>query len=168
MNVERAMWSEMTPWGELCVWAESGRLVAIDRSPYFLPAVSTPDEWDWSRDLQNQLSQELTQYASGQPVHFRTPLHLAGTDWQLRVWRSLQDLVWGETTSYGDLARALGQPSASRAVGKAIGENPLLILVPCHRVLGAAGEVTGYRGGLAMKRALLELESAQLALGLDD
>ncbi|HRJ27255.1 MAG TPA: methylated-DNA--[protein]-cysteine S-methyltransferase [Fimbriimonadaceae bacterium] len=168
MNVERAMWREMSPWGELGVWAESGRLVAIDRSPDFRPAASTPDEWNWSRDLQNQLSQELAQYAAGQPFHFRTPIYLAGTDWQLRVWRSLQDLVWGETTSYGDLARALGQPSASRAVGKAVGENPLLILVPCHRVLGAAGEVTGYRGGLTMKRALLELESAQLALGLAD
>ena len=81
-----------------------------------------------------------------------------------RVWRALQDIPYGETASYGAMARRLGVPSAARAVGVANGQNPMCVIVPCHRVIGADGSLTGYGGGLARKRLLLELESGVLAI----
>lgn len=103
----------------------------------------------------------LDQYFSGQIPDFTPPLHLMGTDFQKQVWRELLSIPYGQTITYGDLANALGKPRAFQAVGNAIGHNPLSIMIPCHRVLGKNGALTGYAGGLERKKALLELEGIQ-------
>ncbi len=101
----------------------------------------------------------LGEYFKGQAPHLPA-LDLRGTDFQKRVWRALLEIPWGETRTYGDLAEALGKPGASRAVGAANGQNPVAILVPCHRVVAAGGRLGGYSGGLDVKRQLLAHEAA--------
>ena len=107
--------------------------------------------------LQSAVSQ-LRAYFAGDLRAFDLPLKLAGTPFQLSVWRALQDIPYGETTSYGELARRVGTPKGSRAVGLANGANPIAIVVPCHRVIGSNGKLTGYGGGLDNKQTLLALE----------
>jgi methylated-DNA-[protein]-cysteine S-methyltransferase len=102
---------------------------------------------------------QLREYFAGDRRTFDLPLAAEGTEFQRRVWQALMTLAFGQTCSYGELARAIGQPSASRAVGAANGRNPLSIVVPCHRVIGADGSLTGYGGGEANKRWLLEHEA---------
>ena len=102
---------------------------------------------------------QLQAYFAGELREFDLPLAAAGTAFQQRVWRALCDIPYGETISYGELARRIGQPTASRAVGLANGQNPISIVVPCHRVIGADGTLTGYGGGLPRKRWLLAHES---------
>jgi methylated-DNA-[protein]-cysteine S-methyltransferase len=101
---------------------------------------------------------QLGAYFAGDLKSFDLPLSMAGTGFQRTVWAALCDIPYGETISYGELARRIGQPSASRAVGLANGRNPVSIVVPCHRVVGANGSLTGYGGGLDRKRYLLGLE----------
>jgi methylated-DNA-[protein]-cysteine S-methyltransferase len=103
---------------------------------------------------------QLAEYFAGERREFELPLRPAGTEFQRSVWAALREIPYGETAGYGELARRLGRPSAARAVGLANGRNPLAIVVPCHRVIGAAGALTGYGGGLERKRYLLELERA--------
>jgi methylated-DNA-[protein]-cysteine S-methyltransferase len=102
---------------------------------------------------------QLKAYFDGQLTEFNVPLVMPGTDFQKRVWNELQQIPYGKTLSYGELANRIGQPQASRAVGLANGRNPISILVPCHRVIGANGKLTGYGGGLERKQWLLEHES---------
>lgn len=102
---------------------------------------------------------QLDAYFAGELTEFDLPLHLVGTPFQLRVWEQLRLIPYGETRTYGELAEALGSPGASRAVGLANGKNPVSIVVPCHRVVGAGGSLTGYGGGLARKKRLLAFES---------
>ncbi|MFF8837074.1 methylated-DNA--[protein]-cysteine S-methyltransferase [Streptomyces sp. NPDC015130] len=102
---------------------------------------------------------QLDAYFAGRLTEFDLPLHLVGTPFQLRVWEELCRIPYGETRTYGELAEALGNPTASRAVGLANGKNPVSIVVPCHRVIGAGGSLTGYGGGLDRKQRLLALES---------
>jgi len=109
------------------------------------------------------LARELDAYFAGKLRQFTVPLDLRGTAFQLRVWEVLCDIPYGKTRSYGEIAQALGKPKATRAVGQANGRNPISIIVPCHRVIGSDGGLTGYGGGLQRKKALLELESAALA-----
>jgi O-6-methylguanine DNA methyltransferase len=106
------------------------------------------------------LTRELDAYFSGKLRRFTVPLDLRGTAFQLRVWKVLCSIPYGVTRSYREVAQALGNPRATRAVGQAIGRNPVSIVVPCHRVVGSDGRLTGYGGGLPRKRALLDLESA--------
>jgi len=108
---------------------------------------------------------QLHEYFDGQRVAFDVPLVMDGSTFERRVWRALRDIPYGETVSYGELARRIGQPTAARAVGLANGRNPISVIVPCHRVIGANGTLTGYGGGLERKRMLLELESGQTCLG---
>jgi len=103
---------------------------------------------------------QLDEYFSGSRRDFDLPLMLKGTGFQMEVWRLLMDIPYGATISYGELARRLGNPGAVRAVGLANNRNPLPIVVPCHRVIGADGSLTGYGGGLAIKEALLALEGS--------
>lgn len=103
---------------------------------------------------------QLQEYFAGERRRFDLPLAPRGTDFQRRVWRALTDIPYGKTISYGELARRIGNPSASRAVGLANGANPLPIVVPCHRVIGADGSLTGFGGGLPTKRRLLALEGS--------
>jgi methylated-DNA-[protein]-cysteine S-methyltransferase len=101
---------------------------------------------------------QLADYFAGRRTGFDLPLALAGTAFQRKVWRGLLAIPYGQTVSYGELARRIGSPAASRAVGLANGKNPVAIVVPCHRVIGADGSMTGYGGGLNRKRFLLALE----------
>jgi methylated-DNA-[protein]-cysteine S-methyltransferase len=103
---------------------------------------------------------ELEEYFAGERRRFSVPLAPHGTPFQLSVWQALSAIPYGETLSYGELARRLGHPARARAVGLANGANPLPIIVPCHRVIGADGSLTGFGGGLPVKRALLALEGA--------
>jgi O-6-methylguanine DNA methyltransferase len=104
---------------------------------------------------------QLNEYFAGRRRRFDLPLDLRGTDFQKRCWRELLKIPYGETRSYADIARAIGNPAAVRAVGLANGQNPVAIVVPCHRVIGSDGSLTGYGGGLEIKRKLLELEGAR-------
>ncbi|MBT2383429.1 methylated-DNA--[protein]-cysteine S-methyltransferase [Streptomyces sp. ISL-11] len=106
---------------------------------------------------------QLTAYFTGESARFDLPLHLAGTPFQRRVWAGLQEIPYGRTLSYGELAERLGAPNASRAVGLANGRNPIGIIVPCHRVIGSTGGLTGYGGGLDRKRRLLAFERGEAA-----
>ena len=107
---------------------------------------------------------QLGQYFDGRRRSFTLPLDMAGTEFQQAVWAALRTIPFGETRSYAAIARQIGRPSASRAVGAAIGRNPVSIVVACHRVIGAGGSLTGFAGGLAIKRHLLALEGAQSLL----
>ena len=105
-----------------------------------------------------EVRRQLQQYFRGEREQFDLPLAASGTDFQRRVWQSLCAIPFGKTATYGELATTLGNPKASRAVGLANGKNPIAIVVPCHRVIGANGTLTGYAGGLDNKRMLLALE----------
>jgi O-6-methylguanine DNA methyltransferase len=116
--------------------------------------------WHPDRDAMAHLREQLEAYAAGRRKAFEVPFRLHGSPFEQRVWAALQRIPFGETRSYGQLASALGDPKLSRAVGRANGANPVSILVPCHRVIGADGSLTGYAGGLPMKERLLRLEGA--------
>ncbi len=108
---------------------------------------------------------QLAAYFEGTLTEFSLPLAMRGTPFQQRVWKELQAIPYGTTISYGELARRIGNPNASRAVGLANGHNPISLIVPCHRVIGANGKLTGYGGGLPRKAALLAFESSVLVNG---
>ncbi len=101
---------------------------------------------------------QLEQYFAGRRTDFDLDLDLAGTPFERRVWDAVRAIPYGETATYAEIAGRLGSPSACRAVGRANGRNPIAVIVPCHRVVGSDGSLTGYAGGLEMKRALLDLE----------
>lgn len=109
--------------------------------------------------LLEEAARQLEEYFAGQRKEFSLPLAPKGTEFQLRVWQALLQIPYGETRSYGELAAMVGNPKACRAVGGANHRNPLSILIPCHRVVGTKGSLTGYAGGLAIKEFLLKLES---------
>lgn len=111
-----------------------------------------------------EAARQLAAYFSGDRTAFDLPLRPKGTPFQRAVWDELLRIPHGETRSYGELARALGQPGGAQAVGAANGQNPIAVVIPCHRVIGADGSLTGYAGGLERKRALLALESRQREL----
>lgn len=115
----------------------------------------------WQRDAHalRDARGQLLEYLRGERVRFDLPLAPYGTPFQLRVWKALADIPFGQTWSYVDLARHIGHPTASRAVGAANGRNPLPIVLPCHRVIGSSGALTGFGGGLEAKAALLQLEA---------
>ena len=115
--------------------------------------------------IASEAARQLRAYFAGELRRFDLPLDMRGTDFQLRVWRELERIPYGETRSYLQIAEAIGAALAVRAVGAANGANPLPIVVPCHRVIGASGKLVGYGGGLPLKKRLLQLEGA-LALGL--
>jgi AraC family transcriptional regulator, regulatory protein of adaptative response / methylated-DNA-[protein]-cysteine methyltransferase len=112
------------------------------------------------------LRAQMDEYFRGERREFDVPLHAPGTSFQMRVWKELQRIPVGTTTSYGRIAASIGQPSAVRAVAHANGDNRIAILIPCHRVIGADGSLTGYGGGLWRKKRLLELEARVHALSL--
>lgn len=140
-------------------------LVAIDenglRHVDFVDGLrALPDQQGWQQDGE-ALAPYLAQfraYFAGRLQRFTLPLAAVGTPFQRTVWQALCDIPYGETRSYRDIALAIGKPTAMRAVGAANGRNPLSIIVPCHRVIGKDGSLTGYAGGLPIKQALLRLE----------
>ncbi|TCK02580.1 methylated-DNA--[protein]-cysteine S-methyltransferase [Marinobacterium mangrovicola] len=112
-------------------------------------------------DVLLEAAHQLSEYFAGKRQSFDLPLSPQGTEFQCEVWQALQTIPFGETRSYGELANSLGKPRAARAVGLANNRNPLAILIPCHRVIGADGALIGYAGGLLIKQALLDLESSR-------
>ena len=114
------------------------------------------------RELLSEAQQQLQEYFEGRRRQFSLPVAPRGTAFQQRVWAELQKIPWGTTATYRDIAQRIGQPTAVRAVGSANGRNPVAIVIPCHRVIGSDGSLTGYAGGLATKRRLLQLEGALL------
>lgn len=132
------------------IWFEQGRDVA--RGDPTLVERATP--------LLDRTRSQLEEYFAGSRRQFDLPLEPRGTEFQRKVWKQLLAIGYGETTSYGALARDLGDAQASRAVGLANGSNPIPIVIPCHRVIGADGSLTGFGGGLPIKRALLDLENS--------
>ena len=119
---------------------------------------------DWVRDDRSlpKVVDQLAAYFAGELTDFDVPLRLEGTAFQKRVWEALLEIPYGETRSYGFIAERIGKPTAFRAVGLANGRNPVAVIVPCHRVIGASGSLVGYGGGLDRKVRLLELERAVL------
>jgi methylated-DNA-[protein]-cysteine S-methyltransferase len=137
-----------TPMGLFCAVEEDGQLVELS------PRCGGTDE----TELLLKVKQQLEEYFSGTRQRFELPLAPRGTDFRQRVWLALGNIPYGETRTYGEIARAVGSEKASRAVGMACKCNPIPIIIPCHRVVGAAGKLTGYALGLEMKQALLALE----------
>jgi methylated-DNA-[protein]-cysteine S-methyltransferase len=146
-----------SPIGPLTAVREGGALVGLymelSRRP-LVPAVVGQRSDEGFDDVVRQ----LVEYFAGRRTVFDLPLRPSGNDFQLAVWEQLTRIPYGETRSYGHVARALGDPGAAQAVGAANGRNPLSIVVPCHRVIGADGSLVGYGGGLPRKRFLLDLE----------
>lgn len=126
--------------------------------------VSPQRDWVENAAPFKDVVRQLQAYFEGKRRKFDVPLILEGTEFQLLVWRNLQKIPYGETVSYGQLARQIGSPEAARAVGLANGSNPIPIIIPCHRVIGSNGDLTGFGGGLPVKKKLLSLESGQLTL----
>ena len=121
-------------------------------------------EWKEDRAFFTEVIRQLEKYFAGELKEFAVPLLMEGTEFQKRVWATLRTIPYGETISYGELARKIGDAKAARAVGLANGQNPIPIIVPCHRVIGSDGSLTGFGGGLENKKKLLELESGQARL----
>jgi methylated-DNA-[protein]-cysteine S-methyltransferase len=114
-----------------------------------------------------QAARELREYFAGERREFSVPLDFTGTEFQNKVWHALRSIPFGETRSYGELAAQIGAPKASRAVGAANGRNPIPIILPCHRVIGSSGSLTGFGGGLPMKKQLLAHEQTRSQLALE-
>ncbi len=125
----------------------------------YLKKVAYIDEKNECSKLSDMAFLQIQEYLNGKRKSFDFPYELIGTEFQKTVWRALCDIPYGETCSYKDVAIAIGNPKASRAIGMANNKNPMTIMFPCHRVIGANGKLVGYAGGLEMKKALLELES---------
>lgn len=115
-------------------------------------------EWQERSDFSDCVMEQITEYLNGKRKQFDIKYHLQGTPFQKKVWNALLEIPYGETRTYKQIAEAIGNPDAARAVGMANNKNPLLLLVPCHRVIGTDGGLTGYAGGLPMKQYLIELE----------
>jgi methylated-DNA-[protein]-cysteine S-methyltransferase len=133
---------------------------------YFLNGrrpMSTPRGWVEDKKPFKEVIRQLKAYFEGKLTDFDLPLVLHGTEFQLLVWSNLQKIPYGETVSYGEIAKRIGSPDAARAVGLANGSNPIPIIIPCHRVIGSNGDLTGFGGGLPIKKKLLALESRQLS-----
>ena len=155
-----------SPLGDIAIAATSRGLTGLwftDNQRYLPPELSGPSTWrhDPAHPVLKQASQQLGEYFAGQRHQFDVPLDLrCGTAFQQSVWQALLGIPQGETVSYGEISRRIGNPAAVRAVGGAVGRNPVSIIVPCHRVMGSNGTLTGYGGGLTRKTALLQLEGA--------
>lgn len=140
-----------TEIGSIYMEAEDGHITRLEFADEAKPNESCP--------LLDEAEKQLKEYFSGTRRAFDLPIKTEGTEFQQSVWAKLREIPYGETRTYGDIARQLGKPGAARAVGMANNRNPLCILIPCHRVVGADGALVGYAGGLDRKRFLLDLEN---------
>lgn len=150
-----------TPVGELTLIASDRGLRAIlwENKTAAHAGIKAPLHKDPRHPILQQTAEQLDEYFAGTRTGFEIPLDLVGTPFQLSAWRALDDIPFGETTSYGRQAKAIGFPTAARALGAANGANPVCIVLPCHRVIGADGSLTGFGGGLAVKQWLLDHEA---------
>lgn len=140
-----------TPVGTLWAGEREGAVSAL--------SAERPDGKMCETPLLLRVKLQLSEYFAGARQSFDLPLNPEGTEFQQRVWRALCNIGYGKTASYGDIARAVGSPKAARAVGGACNKNPVMIIIPCHRVIGAQGRLTGFAFGLEMKEKLLEIEA---------
>ncbi|MEX2964538.1 methylated-DNA--[protein]-cysteine S-methyltransferase [Microbulbifer sp. TYP-18] len=152
--------SYSTELGKVAVAAGPEGLVSVQFYDAQRPLRPKTDWRSGATELTELAAQQLREYFAGQRRQFQLPLAPPGTDFQRRVWDALLQIPYGETRSYGQQAQLLGQPRAIRAVGRANGANPVAVIIPCHRVIGANGSLTGYAGGLSLKARLLTLEGA--------
>jgi methylated-DNA-[protein]-cysteine S-methyltransferase len=147
-----------TPLGELTLVAADGILSGV----YYPGHWTKPDRSGFGARTEHgfeETERQLAEYFAGERTSFELATSVTGEPFQRRVWELLHRIPYGQTTTYGELARELGDPSLARAVGAAVGANPLSVIVPCHRVVGKDGSLTGYAGGLERKRTLLDLEA---------
>jgi methylated-DNA-[protein]-cysteine S-methyltransferase len=166
ISEQRFYMSLDSPIGELLLLGDGQALRGLYMQDGRKPVKIAP-RWERSEAPFVAVRKQLREYFAGERTTFdELPLALDGAQFECRVWRALQDIPYGETVSYGEIARRVGQPDAARAVGLANGRNPIAVIVPCHRVIGANGALVGYGGGLERKRLLLELEQGQGRLGL--
>jgi methylated-DNA-[protein]-cysteine S-methyltransferase len=152
-----------SPIGELLLLGNDRALYGLYMQGGRKPMTIAP-EWERAEAPFATATTQLNEYFDGHRATFDVPLQMRGTPFERRVWHALQEIPYGETMSYGELAKRIDQPTAARAVGLANGRNPISVIVPCHRVIGANGSLTGYGGGLERKRILLELEQGQSRL----
>ena len=154
-----------SPIGELLLAGDADALTMIG---FPEGAMRRNPEDDWIHDEKPfaDTIRQLNEYFAGERHEFDLPLRLNGTEFQLLVLEELQRIPYGETTSYGAVAKSIGRPKAVRAVGAANGRNPIPIIVPCHRVIGSSGDLTGFGGGLDTKKALLRLEAEHVPSNL--
>jgi methylated-DNA-[protein]-cysteine S-methyltransferase len=152
-----------SPLGELLLVGDKRALCGLHMQEGRRPARIDP-EWVQSDEPFSEVFAQLGEYFEGRRKQFDLRLAPSGTPFQLRVWSALREIPYGRTASYGEIARKVGVPSAPRAIGVANGLNPIGVIVPCHRVIGADGSLTGYGGGLERKRLLLDLEAGVLPL----
>lgn len=150
MNTHQGTLVIDTPLGPMGLLASDMALLAACFDPG--DAVSAPNA------LCHEAAAQLNDYFAGRRTHFDLPLAAFGTHFQQQVWQTLRQVAWGQRLTYGELAERLGRPGAARAVGAAVGRNPLAVFIPCHRILGSQGRLTGFAWGLDRKRALLALE----------
>jgi len=151
-----------SPVGDLTLTSDGNALTAVYfDAPKYGPA--STDGWIRDDPALADVRRQLEEYFRGERTEFDLALAPEGTEFQRTVWRALTDIPFATTTSYGAIASRIGKPSASRAVGAANGRNPISIVVPCHRVVGSAGDLTGYGGGLDRKRWLLDHEAVVLS-----
>jgi methylated-DNA-[protein]-cysteine S-methyltransferase len=154
-----------SPVGRLLLAVDGQGLRHIQfESPRYPLAIGA--DWEPGAGALHEVRAQLKAYFAGKLMQFDLPLAPQGTDFQQRVWLALLRIPYGATTTYGDIARSLGDLQATRAVGAANGRNPLPIVVPCHRVIGADGSLTGFGGGLPVKRQLLDHEQRHCAFAL--
>lgn len=144
--------------GELLLAGEVNTLSMIGFPKGVMRREPEPD-WIYNEEPFTDVREQLAEYFSGERKDFDLPLRIAGTEFQLSVLEALQKIPYGETRSYGAIAKQIGRPRAVRAVGAANGRNPIPIIVPCHRVIGHTGDLTGFGGGLDTKEVLLRLEA---------
>jgi methylated-DNA-[protein]-cysteine S-methyltransferase len=156
-----------SPVGTLLATADGRSLTGLSFGSGRRTAVAAALDPRREDDAFGPLREQLSEYFAGERRAFDLPLALRGSDWEVRVWNALLEIPYGETRSYGEIAGRIRAPDAARAVGLANARNPIAVVVPCHRVIGADGSLTGYGGGLQRKRFLLDLEAGrpQLATG---
>jgi len=150
-----------SPIGKLYIATADDAVVAISDKPFSEDYFEKLDQYptvEVPGGSINNINEQLDDYFSGKRQHFDLEMELHGTNFQQAVWKACASIPYGETRSYADLANMIGKPQASRAVGMALGANPIPIVIPCHRVIGSSGKLTGFGGGLDVKKALLELE----------
>ena len=137
---------------------EGLRHVSFGKSHFSAPVTAPGEDWELNDKRLKEAVRQLKAYFSGKLKVFDLPLAAEGTDFQRRVWKALCQVSYGTTASYGEIAKAVGNPAAARAIGMANGRNPIAIIVPCHRIIGSSGKLVGYGGGLHHKQTLLKLE----------
>ena len=164
LSMNKTLYTQLdSPIGELLLAGDGRALQRLSMQDGRHPLRVDP-LWERREEPFAGVISQLGEYFDGTRRTFDVPLALAGNPFELRVWQALCEIPYGETVSYGEIAQAIGQPTAARAVGLANGRNPVALIVPCHRVIGANGSLTGYGGGLERKRFLLDLEAGVQSL----